>query len=79
MEKIVDMTKKWWENVGEDEAMLQLATVSPDGNVRLQSSYRIAHSIEQRSQQPAIVLYLFYNGSEEDGRANFKQFFDIGV
>lgn len=39
LEKILEVTKKWWANVGEDEAMLQFATVSPDGNVRFRSSY----------------------------------------
>ncbi|RPD66671.1 FAD-binding domain-containing protein [Lentinus tigrinus ALCF2SS1-7] len=27
--------------------------------------------------QPCIVLFLFYNGSEEEGRANFKAFLDL--
>ncbi|KAI0263529.1 hypothetical protein BC834DRAFT_971227 [Gloeopeniophorella convolvens] len=29
------------------------------------------------SFQPFIALSLFYNGSEEEGRANFKRFFDL--
>ncbi|KAF8508227.1 hypothetical protein JB92DRAFT_2832474 [Gautieria morchelliformis] len=29
-------------------------------------------------RQPAVILILFFNGSEEEGRANFKQFYDIG-
>ena len=27
--------------------------------------------------QPAIVMFLFYNGSEAEGRQNFKAFFDL--
>ena len=27
--------------------------------------------------QPAVFVLLFYNGSEEEGRANFKPFFDL--
>ena len=27
--------------------------------------------------QPLVLLPIFYNGSEEEGRANFKSFFDI--
>ena len=30
-------------------------------------------------QQPAIILSLFYNGPEADGRAKYKKFFDIGT
>jgi len=26
-----------------------------------------------------MFLFLFYNGSEEEGRVKFKQFFDIGM
>ena len=28
--------------------------------------------------QPLILVLLFYNGSEEEGRANFKPFFELG-
>ena len=58
--------------------MLQLTTVSPEGNVCC-FLYHIKSPTKKRSQQPAILLLLFYNRSEEDGRANFKQFFDVGV
>ena len=27
--------------------------------------------------QPCIVVFLFYNGSEEEGRTNFKEFLDL--
>jgi hypothetical protein len=27
--------------------------------------------------QDCIVLLLFYNGSEEEGRKNFKKFYDL--
>jgi len=27
---------------------------------------------------PCVILFVFYNGSEEEGRANFKAFFDLG-
>ena len=29
--------------------------------------------------QPMILLILFYNDSEEEGCANFKQFYDLGM
>jgi FAD/FMN-containing dehydrogenase len=34
LEKLVEVTKSWYEGVGEKEGMLQILTVGPDGNVR---------------------------------------------
>lgn len=33
LEQILEATKKWWSNVGQDEGMLEVTTVGPDGNV----------------------------------------------
>lgn len=33
LEKIIEVTKCWWPNAGQDEAMCQIATVDPDGCV----------------------------------------------
>lgn len=30
-EKVVEVTKGWWENVGEDEGLIQAVTCGPDG------------------------------------------------
>ncbi|KAI0370173.1 FAD-binding domain-containing protein [Pilatotrama ljubarskyi] len=30
------------------------------------------------NHQPCVVCFLFYNGSEEEGRQNYKAFFDLG-
>ncbi|KAG5650539.1 hypothetical protein H0H81_011882 [Sphagnurus paluster] len=59
LEKFLEVSAKWWENVGEKEAMFQFLSVGPDG-------------------KPAISILLFYNGTEAEGRANFKAFLDIG-
>ena len=29
--------------------------------------------------QPVIALLLFYNGSEQEARMNFKHFYDLGI
>ncbi|KAF6749617.1 FAD binding domain-containing protein [Ephemerocybe angulata] len=58
LEKLVQVTKKWLENIKEDEGMNQICTV-----------------IEGK---PVIALYIFFNGSEEEGKANFKDFYDLG-
>jgi hypothetical protein len=31
VEKLIEATKQWWDNVKADEAMIQVATVGPDG------------------------------------------------
>ena len=40
---------------------------SPNANA---STYSAGH--------PVVAACLFYNGSEEEGRANFKEFYDLG-
>ncbi|KAF6757626.1 FAD binding domain-containing protein [Ephemerocybe angulata] len=59
VEKLVELTKKWWDDVGEDEGMIQAVAASPDG-------------------KPVFLIIFFYNGSEEEGRAHYKEFFDVG-
>ena len=49
LEKIVNVTKEWWANVGEDEAIQQLALISRDRNVHFQFMPPITHSIEMIS------------------------------
>ncbi|KAJ2913687.1 hypothetical protein MD484_g6727, partial [Candolleomyces efflorescens] len=59
LEKLVEVTKKWWDNVkADDEAMIQMVG-APHGH-------------------PVVAACLFYNGSEEEGRINFKEFYDLG-
>jgi len=62
LEQIIDLTDKWWSNVGEKETLGIAFTAGPgpDG-----------------STIPLLVVQLFYNGSEEEGRSNFKPFFDL--
>ncbi|KAF5378484.1 hypothetical protein D9615_007137 [Tricholomella constricta] len=59
LQKLVEATAEWWEKAGENEALIKMMTLAPDG-------------------KPAIILFPFYNGTEAEGRANFKSFFDIG-
>ncbi|KAF5378483.1 hypothetical protein D9615_007138 [Tricholomella constricta] len=59
LEKLVQVTIDWWAKAGENEAMLQMLGLGPDGN-------------------PAVHLIPFYNGTEAEGRSNFKPFIDIG-
>ncbi|KAF5340312.1 hypothetical protein D9611_007881 [Ephemerocybe angulata] len=59
VEKLVDLTKKWLDNVGEDEGMIHVVAATPDGKA-------------------AFIVIFFYNGSEEEGRAHYKEFFDVG-
>jgi len=62
LEQIIDLTDKWWSNVGQKETLNLALTAAPgpDG-----------------STIPLVIVYVFFNGSEEEGRANFKPFFDL--
>lgn len=41
LEKIVEVTKRWWPSAGENEAMCQVATVDPElGNVSTKHSQK---------------------------------------
>jgi FAD/FMN-containing dehydrogenase len=35
MERLIEVTKGWWETAGERMGMMQISLVMPDGNVRL--------------------------------------------
>ncbi|KAG6835269.1 hypothetical protein H0H93_003257 [Arthromyces matolae] len=60
LEKLVDLTAKWWEGAGEKESMMQALTMGPDGKF-------------------VVVVILFYNGSEAEGRQNFQEFLNLGM
>jgi hypothetical protein len=49
----------------------------PAGNVS--DGYLVGNSTKQLTipLQDCILLSLFYNGSEEEGRENFKKFYDL--
>jgi len=61
LKKVLDATDTWWSNVKEKEALVVILATVPGST----------------PPQPCLVLQFFYNGSEEEGRANFKPFFDL--
>jgi FAD/FMN-containing dehydrogenase len=84
LEKFVAIVTEWWANgkgPGEKEAMVQMLTRGPDRAVRLISMlfFESPHLNKKAPLQPCIVAIVFYNGSEVEGRANFKRFFDLGT
>ncbi|KAJ3529588.1 hypothetical protein NMY22_g8935 [Coprinellus aureogranulatus] len=58
LEKLVEVTKRWYPTVKENEGLFLITTIGPTG--------------------PCIIATIFFNGSEEEGRANFKDIFDVG-
>ena len=73
------MTKQWWANVNVDEGMIQAVTCGPDGTTLLPMRGRMRSlTATFYLGNPVIAVTFFYNGSEEEGRKNFKAFFDIG-
>ncbi|KAG6828474.1 hypothetical protein H0H92_007840 [Tricholoma furcatifolium] len=59
LEQVINVTAAWQKTAGENEAMLQMMTMGPDGKF-------------------GVMVFPFYNGSEAEGRANFKTFLDLG-
>lgn len=80
-EKLVEITKVWWDNVKEDEGIIQAVTCGPDGTHLLLSTPTGTGCSAHRNHigNPCIAVAFFYNGSEEEGRQNFKAFFDLGM
>lgn len=76
MKFLVSATRKWYESIGEKEGCVQAFTIGPDGTVCLHFILIGFFSIVSY-HQPVIVITLFYNGSEEEGKAKFKAFYDI--
>ena len=68
---------QWWATVNDHEGILQFLGRDPAGNVS--DGYFIADSAKQLTilLQDFILLTLFYNGSEEEGRKNFQKFYDL--
>lgn len=77
---LIEVTNAWYSHVKEDEGMVQIVTVSPAGKKsRLVGHYFGLSDLSTFPiGAPVVAVFLFYNGSEDEGRANFKGFFDIG-
>jgi FAD binding domain len=75
--KLAETIDKWWAGVGDREGLMMCLTRGPDRQVRVTGLLVISR--ELTCPQPAVILVLFFNGSEEEGRANFKQFYDLGM
>jgi hypothetical protein len=43
------------------------------------TSHFVLVSTHNRVEAPVLAVYVFYNGSEEDGRARFKPLYDISA
>jgi len=63
LEQVINIADKWWSNVGQKEALSFILTTGAPG--------------PNAPMVPLVILVMFYNGSEEEGRANFKSFFDL--
>lgn len=68
----------WWRTVKNHEGMLQIFGRDPAGKVS--DGYLVLDRIEQLTTplQDCIILALFYNGTEKEGRKNFQRFYDLG-
>jgi FAD/FMN-containing dehydrogenase len=77
LDDLMKVLSEWWKTVKDHEGMLQILSRDPAGNVS--EGYFNDDSTEQLTIpfQDCIILTMFYNGSEEEGRKNFQKFFDL--
>lgn len=80
LDRLIPVINDWWADgfgPSEKEAVLHLLTRRPDRTVNLFESLLVEPKsdifLALRSCDP------LYNGTEEEGRANFKQFLDLGI
>jgi hypothetical protein len=69
---------EWWETIKDHEGVVQVLGRDPAGNVS--KGYLVYDSTEQLTNaflQDFVMISLFYNGSEEEGRKNFQKFYDL--
>ena len=68
---------EWWKTIKDHEGIFQTLCRDPAGNVS--DGYLVKDSVEQLKTplQDCITLTMFYNGSEEEGRKNFQNFYDL--
>ena len=80
VQSLIEVTRAWYPRIKEDEGMVQIVTVSPAGKKSRPSRNCFGFSDPSTFPigAPVVAVFLFYNGSEEEGRANFKSFFEIG-
>jgi FAD/FMN-containing dehydrogenase len=78
LDDLMKVLIQWWATVNDHEGILQFLGRDPAGNVS-DDGYLIANSAKQLTIlfQDFILLTLFYNGSEEEGRKNFQKFYDL--
>ncbi|TFY82580.1 hypothetical protein EWM64_g1444 [Hericium alpestre] len=70
------LADKFKRGFGEKESMFELLTLSPDGRVR-KIFYHGILDADLGIAQPCVLLVLFFNGSEAEGRVHYKPFFDL--
>jgi hypothetical protein len=75
LDDLMKVLVEWWATIKDHEGMLQVVGRDPAGNV----SGVVYDGTEQliMTLQDCIILSLFYNGSEEEGRENFRKFYDL--
>jgi len=77
LDDLMKVLIQWWATVKDHEGMLQILGRDRAGNVG--DGYLVHESTEHLIMplQDCVILQLFYNGSEEEGRENFKIFYDL--
>jgi hypothetical protein len=76
LDDLMEVLCQWWTTVKDHEGMLQVLGRDPAGNVSDGGLVGDSAGLTTRFQD-CIILNMFYNGSEEEGRKNFQKFYDL--
>jgi hypothetical protein len=79
LDPLITVLSQWWANVKDNEALTVVFGKDPHG--RVSDDYLTSVTTEQLTIlcQDSIILSLFFNGSEEEGRESFKGFYDLST
>ena len=77
--RVGEAVDEWLPGAKEKESMFFVFTRGPGPERHVRIYAQPTSRCELTFLQPVVILVVFYNGSEEEGRANFKRFYDIGM
>jgi hypothetical protein len=78
LDDLMKVISEWWKTIKDHEGLLQ--TLCRDSASHVSDKYDLVKDSAEQLKTPfqdCIMLTMFYNGSEEEGRKNFQQFYDL--
>ena len=77
LERLISVTEKWFEADYEKAGLTVFLSDISNGQVC--TSPHPGQVVVMLTLQPVVMMLLFYNGSEAEGREIYKPFFELGM